>query len=94
VVRLAALGHSNVEIARALYLSPRTVGWHLSNAFRKLGLTSRTELAAEALRRAATALPLGFQLECAQRLSHFTLPYPDIPTWPGNGGYFRMHPRN
>jgi DNA-binding CsgD family transcriptional regulator len=56
VVRLAALGHSNLEIAKALYLSPRTVGWHLSNAFRKLGLTSRTELAAEALRREATAL--------------------------------------
>jgi DNA-binding CsgD family transcriptional regulator len=54
VVRLVALGHSNLEIAKALYLSRRTVGWHLSNAFRKLGLTSRTELAAAALRRSAT----------------------------------------
>jgi DNA-binding CsgD family transcriptional regulator len=51
VVRLTAQGRSNLEIATALYLSRRTVGWHLSNTFRKLGLASRAELVAETLRR-------------------------------------------
>jgi DNA-binding NarL/FixJ family response regulator len=48
---LAAEGRSNPEIAHTLYLSRRTVGWHLSNVFRKLGVSSRVELVAEALRR-------------------------------------------
>jgi DNA-binding NarL/FixJ family response regulator len=51
VICLLAEGRSNPEIAQALYLSARTVGWHVSNALRKLGLSSRVELAAEALRR-------------------------------------------
>jgi DNA-binding CsgD family transcriptional regulator len=50
VLRLAAQGRSNPEIARALYLSRRTVGWHLSNVFRKLGLSSRGELVVEMMR--------------------------------------------
>ena len=50
VVSLAADGRSNPEIARILYISRRTVGWHLSNAFHKLGLSSRAELVAETLR--------------------------------------------
>jgi DNA-binding CsgD family transcriptional regulator len=44
VVLLAATGASNREIAAQLFLSPRTVGYHLYNAFPKLGVTSRTEL--------------------------------------------------
>jgi DNA-binding CsgD family transcriptional regulator len=44
VVRLAALGRTNPEIAAALYLSPRTVSTHLYNAFPKLGVTSRAQL--------------------------------------------------
>lgn len=51
VVRLLADGRSNPEMAKRLYLSRRTVGWHLSNVYRKLGLSSRVELVAEALRR-------------------------------------------
>jgi DNA-binding CsgD family transcriptional regulator len=51
VVALAAEGRSNPEIAQTLYLSRRTVGWHLHNVFRKLGVSSRVELVAEALRR-------------------------------------------
>ncbi|MFD8781747.1 LuxR C-terminal-related transcriptional regulator [Kitasatospora sp. NPDC059599] len=45
VVRLAATGASNREIAAQLFLSPRTVGHHLYRAFPKLGIGSRTELA-------------------------------------------------
>lgn len=45
VVRLAASGATNREIAAKLFLSPRTVGHHLYRAFPKLGVTNRTELA-------------------------------------------------
>ncbi|MFI0423985.1 ATP-binding protein [Spongiactinospora sp. 9N601] len=45
IVRLAAAGHSNREIAARLYLSPRTVGHHLYRAYPKIGVTRRTELA-------------------------------------------------
>jgi DNA-binding CsgD family transcriptional regulator len=44
VVRLAATGLSNREIAEQLTLSPRTVGAHLHRAFPKLGVTSRAAL--------------------------------------------------
>ena len=46
VVALVAEGRSNQEIARTLYVSPRTVGWHLSNVFRKLSVSSRAQLVA------------------------------------------------
>jgi DNA-binding CsgD family transcriptional regulator/tetratricopeptide (TPR) repeat protein len=45
VVRLAATGLTNKEIAAQMYLSPRTIGHHLSNVFPKLGVSRRTELA-------------------------------------------------
>ncbi|MEC3951989.1 AAA family ATPase [Nocardia sp. CDC153] len=45
VVRLAAAGATNKEIAARLFLSPKTVGHHLYRAFPKLGVTSRMELA-------------------------------------------------
>ncbi|MET8285273.1 AAA family ATPase [Streptomyces sp. NPDC005132] len=45
VVRLAATGATNREIATHLFLSPRTVAHHLYRAFPKLGISSRTELA-------------------------------------------------
>ncbi|MGW4474546.1 helix-turn-helix transcriptional regulator [Nonomuraea sp. NPDC004354] len=45
VVRLAATGASNREIGAHLFLSPRTVAYHLYKAFPKLGITSRGELA-------------------------------------------------
>jgi DNA-binding CsgD family transcriptional regulator/tetratricopeptide (TPR) repeat protein len=44
IARRAAAGESNKQIGRALGLSPRTVGTHLSNIFRKLEVGSRHEL--------------------------------------------------
>ena len=42
---------SNREIAAALYLSPKTIEFHLHQIYRKLGIRSRTQL--------ITALPEG-----------------------------------
>jgi DNA-binding NarL/FixJ family response regulator len=44
IVRLAAQGLSNRDIAAHLFLSPRTVGHHLYKAYPKLGIASRGEL--------------------------------------------------
>jgi DNA-binding CsgD family transcriptional regulator len=41
VARLAAAGQSNIAIARALYLSPKTIETHLIKSYRKLGLSGR-----------------------------------------------------
>ncbi len=51
VLRLIALGHTNVEIARKLHLSPRTVESHRANLHRTLGISTRAELVRYALRR-------------------------------------------
>ncbi len=51
VLRLIALGHTSVEIAGKLHLSPRTVETHRANIHGKLGLRTRAELVRYALRR-------------------------------------------
>lgn len=46
IAAMAAEGLSNRDIAQALFVTLRTVEMHLSNAFRKLGVASRTQLPA------------------------------------------------
>jgi two-component system response regulator NreC len=49
VLRLVALGHTNSEIAKQMYISPRTVETHRANLQSKLGLAGRPELVRYAL---------------------------------------------
>jgi DNA-binding CsgD family transcriptional regulator len=45
VARFVAAGGTNRDVAAQLFLSHRTVSYHLHNIYRKLGIASRTELA-------------------------------------------------
>jgi two-component system response regulator NreC len=51
VLRLLALGHTNQEIAKLLYISVRTAETHRAHIMQKLGLDSRAELVRYALAR-------------------------------------------
>ena len=53
IAQLAREGRSNPEIGARLFLSPRTVEWHLAKIFTKLAVSSRKEL------RAASRQDLG-----------------------------------
>jgi DNA-binding CsgD family transcriptional regulator/GAF domain-containing protein len=51
IVRLVALGLSNVEIGRRVYLSRETIKYHLHRLYRRLGVNNRAELVAIGTRR-------------------------------------------
>lgn len=51
VVELVAEGMTNRAIGERLFISPRTVETHVAHLFAKLALSSRTELAVEAIKR-------------------------------------------
>ena len=48
-------GATNAEAAAQLFLSPKTIEYHLSNAYRKLGIRSRAELVRSVLSGYAAA---------------------------------------
>ena len=51
VAEAVASGASDRQVAADLYLSPRTVAYHLSSVYRKLGISSRAALAARLAQR-------------------------------------------
>jgi DNA-binding CsgD family transcriptional regulator len=57
IARMAAGGLSNREIGQQLFISHRTVGYHLHRIFPKLGITSRSQLHAALLSLTAAAGP-------------------------------------
>lgn len=71
ILSLVAAGRTSKEIAAKLRISVSTVNWHLSNAFAKLGASSRAE---------AVALALG-----AGEVDHASAPRPATrrPAWHG-----------
>ncbi len=54
IARLARDGRTNPQIGAELYLSPRTVEWHLNKVFTKLGISSRRDLQDALSEREAT----------------------------------------
>ncbi|KOX28448.1 hypothetical protein ADK67_11710, partial [Saccharothrix sp. NRRL B-16348] len=45
IARLVGAGLTNRQVAKQLFLSPHTVNYHLRGIFKKLGISSRVELA-------------------------------------------------
>ena len=54
VVDLVAQGLTNPQIAGRMFVSAQTVKTHMKNVFRKLGVSTRSELAAQSVRRTSS----------------------------------------
>jgi DNA-binding CsgD family transcriptional regulator len=72
ILRLVAEGHSNAALARKLWVTEQTVKFHLSNVYRKLEVTNRTEASRSAQGNGLlTEVGVGFQRSpCAEALGH------------------------
>ena len=57
ILRLVAEGHSNADVARMLWIAEQTVKFHLSNVYRKLNVSNRTEASRWAQRARAARQP-------------------------------------
>jgi len=57
VYELLAEGRSNIEIARALFISEKTAKVHVRNVLHKLGVQNRTQAAVLAARDSASTFP-------------------------------------
>ena len=58
IAQRAAAGQTNPEIGAHLFLSPRTVEWHLRKVYGKLGVASRKQLRSALAETGAAALPV------------------------------------
>jgi ATP/maltotriose-dependent transcriptional regulator MalT len=59
VAILAADGKTNREVGKQLFLSPKTIEWHLGHVYRKLGISSRSKLVRALEERQLVASPPG-----------------------------------
>ena len=65
ILQLVAEGHSNAQLARMLWVTEQTVKFHLSNIYRKLGVSNRTEASRWAQLQGLLTAPVERQLMAA-----------------------------
>ncbi len=65
ILRLVAEGHSNAELAQLLWVAKQTVKFHLSNIYRKLEVSNRTEAARWAQTHGILVVPPAHDSEVA-----------------------------
>jgi DNA-binding NarL/FixJ family response regulator len=65
ILRLVAEGHSNAQLARMLWVTEQTVKFHLSNVYRKLNVSNRTEASRWAQLNGLLGTPAPVQMSTA-----------------------------